>query len=82
MRKANAQAAAGGGGNARAGGAGGRGWAGAGGAGGWRGCGGGGGAPAAAIFLTPQSPGPEAARLVLELRARDRLAARRGCYCY
>jgi hypothetical protein len=71
MRKANAQAAVGGGGNARAGGAGGRGGVGVGGGGaaGW-----GGGCACGSDFF--DSPDPEAARLVLKLRARDRLAAR------
>jgi hypothetical protein len=70
MRKANAQAAAGGGGNARRGAAG-R----AGGGGGGRGGAGGGGVGACGSdFLG--LPDPEAARLVLKLRARARLVAR------
>jgi hypothetical protein len=62
------------------GGLGGAGGGGGWGAGGGRGGagGGGGGCACGSDFL--DSPDPEAARLVLELRARDRLAAWRGCY--
>jgi hypothetical protein len=42
----------------------------------WAGGGGGGGGACGSDFLASQTPSPEAARLVLKLRARARLAAR------